>query len=118
MEMGAAASKAAAAPAANRMLIGQKMCTGRRPVHKSRKLITFSPDILSALAAAGCRRGRIGRSRGSGCGGACIILAVVDIAVHDAIIILVGPDRAGETADRSADHRALEDADARDDRTG
>ena len=47
-----------------------------------------------------------------------IILPVVDVSVHHAVIVAVGPDRAGKTADRSADHRALEDADARKDRTG
>src|SRR5207253_11253132 len=40
------------------------------------------------------------------------------ISVHYAVVVAIGPDRAGETADGSADHRALEDADARKDRTG
>src|SRR4029079_1683256 len=102
-----------------------------RPVHRLRKSLTTSPfkgrppklapagpQILAALAAAGRRRiSRSGSSR-SRRRATLIILPVIDVSVHHAVIVPVGPDRAGETADRSADHRALEDADARDDRAG
>src|SRR5690348_17025423 len=103
--MGAPAS----ARAATMPLSLTKMCTGRRPVHKSRKLNTFSPDILSALATPAWSRSHIGRGRSRGSSGRCtlIVLPVVDISVHHAVIILIGPDRAGETADRSTDDRAL-----------
>ena len=45
-------------------------------------------------------------------------MAFTDITVDAAIIILVGPYRAGKTADDSTDHRAFENADAGDQRTG
>src|SRR5205085_11251200 len=73
---------------------------------------------LAAFAAAGRRR--IGRSRSRSGRGRCtgIILTVIDVSVHPAVVVAIGPHRAGETADRSADDRAFEDADARNDRTG
>ena len=43
-------------------------------------------------------------------------MPVVDVSVHHAVIIAVGPNRAGETADGRADHRALKDANARKNR--
>ena len=45
-------------------------------------------------------------------------MALADIAVDAAVIVLVGPYRAGKTADDRTDHRAFENADARDQRTG
>src|SRR5205823_13573596 len=47
-----------------------------------------------------------------------IILPVVDISVHHAVIVAIGPDRAGQAADRSADHRTGGNADARKDSAG
>src|SRR5207253_1086055 len=56
------------------------------------------------------------RSRGRG-RRARIILPVVDISVYHAVIIPVGPYRAGKSADRGANHRAGQDA-AAGQRTG
>src|SRR3990170_6488980 len=76
----------------------------------------FSLHQLSTLT--GLDRSRIGRLDRSGRGRASIILAVVDIAVDPAVVVPIGPDRASDSADRGADHRAFEDAEARDQCTG
>ena len=47
-----------------------------------------------------------------------IILAILIIAVGTTVAVVVGPDRAGDTADGGADHGAFEQAEARDHRTG
>ena len=81
---------------------------------------TKAPAVTRLAAfAAPDRRGIGRRRRRSGvrrCTG--IILPVVEISVHRSVLVAVGPDRAGEAADGSADHRALEDADAGNDRAG
>src|SRR3954463_2801304 len=122
---GAASSAAAIRPA-----LFPKKCTGQRPVHSSRKLVTHSPirlpveerlrrgADLTAFSTAHRRHGRWRRRRSSIGRGTGIVLPVVDVAVHPAVVVAVGPDRAGEAADRSADHRALKDAHARNDRSG
>src|SRR5205085_424759 len=51
-------------------------------------------------------------------GSTLIVLPVVDISVHYAVIVTVGPDRAGNAADGRTDHRALENAKARQHRAG
>src|ERR671913_494352 len=94
----------------------EKVRTGRSgPVRTSRILVTKSPAGLAALTRA-CRSricgGRSRRGRGTR-----IILTVLDITVHAAVIVTVGPDRAGETADRCTDSRAFEHAYARNHRT-
>jgi hypothetical protein len=45
-------------------------------------------------------------------------LPIVDVSVYHAVIVSVGPYRAGKSAYRSADNRSLEDACARKNRTG
>src|SRR3954447_18173736 len=125
----AAGTAATTSDAATIRYLRQK-CTGQRPVHNSRFTFTLSPigipsktrfdgPDLAALTAAHWGRSRHrSRSRSSVSRRSRIILPVVDISVHPAIIVPVCPDRAGKAADRSADHRALQDAHARDDRTG
>src|SRR3954467_8306606 len=76
-------------------------------------------QYLAALTAA--RRSRISRRRSGhrrSRRATLIILPVIDVSVYHAVIIAVGPDRAGEPADGRANHRALENATARDDRAG
>src|SRR6185369_15512760 len=115
---GAAAAGLAASGAAASMrpiaiaLTGRKKCAGRRPAHERRKLITLSPIGLAALAAAGRRRSHRGRSGRCRC--TRIVLAVLNISVYPTVVVPVGPDRAGDTADCGADHRAFEDADTGD----
>ena len=46
-----------------------------------------------------------------------MILALNDIAINLAIIVLIGPYRTGNTADDRTNHSACEDADARNQRT-
>src|SRR6185369_7853815 len=100
----AATTSAAATPA-----ILPKKCTGRWPVHSERKTVTDSPITVSsgpspdepgsaAFATPGRSRSGHGlRSRGRRAGRCTlIILPVVDISVHYAVIVPVGPDRAGE----------------------
>src|SRR5690349_3247997 len=96
----------------------EKMRTGRwGPVRTVRLLYKFNSERLAALArTSGSRVGRSGRSGRGRC--TLIVLAIVDITVNAAVIVTVGPDRAGETANRSTDHRAFENAEARNDRTG
>src|SRR6185436_13369918 len=119
---GAAAAGLAASGAAASMrptaiaLTGRKKCAGRRPAHGLRKLITRSPLDLAALAAAGRRRSH--RRRSGRCRRTRIVLAVLNISVHPAVVVPVGPDRACDTADGGADHCAFENADARDHRAG
>jgi hypothetical protein len=80
----------------------------------------------SANAAAGNRgnarakRGTTERAGGDGMGRRIIalrltgiILAVVDITIDIAVIVVVGPYRAREPADRCTDGRAFDDADTR-----
>ena len=45
-------------------------------------------------------------------------MAFDDIAVDATVIVLVGPNRAGNTADHRTNHGAFKDTDARDQGTG